>query len=322
MHWKAGPIRPSHMRSRALDPTSHPCVPSPAHAAGSAGDLTTGQLHAESTSQQDMLRAALLARAKIKFSGQSGGVVASGIETDAATAEKPTYGHVRAAMDIVFNDLDDALFDPHAEHRPCGVLDRYEAVGMLLGDACGLPLMPARPHGLAAGNKARKLPPKISAEIETARKRAKRRGEDAAEAEATVLRLCAGVKLPSAAECAASAALAPAPEPQAEPAPPPAPPPAQATVALPDIEAMAPARLPGRPSRPGTERPCRNATWPRAAATNSRAAECLAPQARRRSLGLRRRQRRRRRCFRRRPDKKRRRRLEARGDHRAGRLID
>ena len=145
------------------------------------------------TSQQDQIRAALLARANIKFSGESGGVVASGIELDAATAEAPTFGHVRAAMDIVFNDLDDALFDPHAEHRPCGVLDRYEAVGMLLGDACGLPLMPARPYGLAAGNKARKLPPKIVSEIEAARKRAKRRGEDAEEAEAAVLRQPAGV---------------------------------------------------------------------------------------------------------------------------------
>ena len=112
------------------------------------------------------------------------------LETDAATAEKPTYGHVRAAMEIVFNDLDASLFDPHAEHRACGVLDRYEAVGMLIGDACGLSLMPARPQGLAVGNKARKLPPKIAAEIAAAQKRAKRRGEDAAEAEAAVCSGC------------------------------------------------------------------------------------------------------------------------------------
>ena len=118
-------------------------------AAGPSGDLTTGQAHPESTLQQDQIKAALLARAKVKFSDKSGAVVASGIKADAATADTPTYGHVRAAMDVVFNNLDEALFDPHAEHRPCGVLDRYEAVGMLLGDACGLPSMPARPHGLA-----------------------------------------------------------------------------------------------------------------------------------------------------------------------------
>ena len=80
-------------------------------AAGPSGYLTTGQEHPESTSQQDQIKAALLARAKVKFSGKSGAVVASGIKADAATADAPTYGHVRAAMEIVFNDLDDALFD-------------------------------------------------------------------------------------------------------------------------------------------------------------------------------------------------------------------
>ena len=75
-------------------------------AAGSRGDLTTGQERPESTSKQDQLKAALLARANIKFSGKAGAVVASGIKADTATAETPTYGHVRAAMEIVFNDLD------------------------------------------------------------------------------------------------------------------------------------------------------------------------------------------------------------------------
>jgi hypothetical protein len=208
-------------------------------AAGPSSDLTTGQEHPESTSLQDQIRAALLARAKIKFSGASGGVVASGITADAATADTPTYGHVRAAMDVVFNDLDDALFDPHAEHRPCGVLDRYEAVGMLLGDACGLPSMPARPHGLVVGNKARKLPPKIVSEIEAAKKRAKRRGEHAAEAEAAVLCLPAGVKLPSAAECVAAAMPSPEPAPTApESAPEAEPSPSEPPVACPHRRAL------------------------------------------------------------------------------------
>ena len=85
-------------------------------ATGPSGDPVTVRVQPESTSQQDQIKAALLARAKIKFSGENGAVVASGIEADAATADTPTYGHVRAAMDIVFNDLDGALFDPHAEH--------------------------------------------------------------------------------------------------------------------------------------------------------------------------------------------------------------
>ena len=103
-----------------------------------------------------MIKAAVQARSKIMFSGESGAAVASGIKDDAATAERPTYGLVRAAIEVVFKELPDALFDPHAEHRPCGVLDRYEAVGMLIGDALGLPLLPQRPHALNAGTDAQK----------------------------------------------------------------------------------------------------------------------------------------------------------------------
>ena len=69
---------------------------------------------------------------------------------------KPSYGLVKAALSIVFDKLPGVLFDPRAEHRPCGVLDRYEAVGMLIGDALGLPLLPQRPHALNAGTDAQK----------------------------------------------------------------------------------------------------------------------------------------------------------------------
>ena len=68
---------------------------------------------------------------------------------------------------------------------------------LLVRDACGRPSMPARPQGLAVGYKARKLPAKITAEIEKAKKRAKaapkRRGECAAEVEAAVLRQPANI---------------------------------------------------------------------------------------------------------------------------------
>ena len=51
---------------------------------------------------------ALRARASIMFSGESGAAVASGIDGDAAVAEKPSYGLARAAIKIV-DDLPDAL---------------------------------------------------------------------------------------------------------------------------------------------------------------------------------------------------------------------
>lgn len=47
------------------------------------------------------------------FSGKTRAAVASGIKDDAATAEKPTYGLVRAAIEVVFKELPDALFDQH-----------------------------------------------------------------------------------------------------------------------------------------------------------------------------------------------------------------
>ena len=200
-------------------------LPSLAHATGPSEEVTTGQEEPRSTSLQDLIKAAVLARALIMFSGESGAALASGIKEDAATAEKPTFGLVRAALEVVFNDLDGALFDPHAAHRPCGVLDRYEAVGMLIGDACGLPLMPCRPHGLAVGKKARKIKEEILSEQEKARKAAKRRGEDPAAAAAAVLLLPAKMTLPSAADCVAAPApapaLAPAPELEQAPLPPP-----------------------------------------------------------------------------------------------------
>ena len=91
------------------------------HAAGPAEAETTRQEEPLSTALQDLIKAALLARANIMFSGESGAVVKSGIKDDAATAEKPTYGHVRAALEVVFDNLNDNLFNPHDPSRllPC-----------------------------------------------------------------------------------------------------------------------------------------------------------------------------------------------------------
>ena len=117
--------------------SSHYIVWSLGHAAGPVDEHGTGQEHPPSTSQQDMIKAAVQARSKIMFSGESGAAVASGIKDDAATAERPTYGLVRAAIEVVFKELPDALFDPHAEHRPCGVLDRYEPSACSLATRSG-----------------------------------------------------------------------------------------------------------------------------------------------------------------------------------------
>ena len=77
---------PCHVESRARTHISHPNVPSPAHAAGSSIDQSTGQVVSTGTSQQDQIRATLLARAKIKFSGQSRAVVGAHIDSDATKA--------------------------------------------------------------------------------------------------------------------------------------------------------------------------------------------------------------------------------------------
>ena len=182
-----------------------------------------------SGSSYDLILEALKTRGGIMFEGKNGAAIRSGVKSDAANAERPTYGLCRAAIYVVFNVLPGGLFDPLAQHRPCGMLDRYEAVGMLIGDALGLPLIPARPQGLAVGKRARKLEQTIPAETDKQKKADKRRGEDGSGAAATVL--CREVKLPlpTAQECLASAPaepkVTPDPAPSMTAPPPTAPPP-------------------------------------------------------------------------------------------------
>ena len=182
-----------------------------------------------SGSNYDLILEALKTRGGIMFEGKNGAAIRSGVKSDAANAERPTYGLCRAAIYVVFNVLPGGLFDPLAQHRPCGMLDRYEAVGMLIGDALGLPLIPARPQELAVGKRARKLEQTIPAETDKQKKADKRRGEDGSGAAATVL--CREVKLPlpTAQECLASAPaepkVTPDPAPSMTAPPPTAPPP-------------------------------------------------------------------------------------------------
>jgi hypothetical protein len=176
--------------------------------------------------------AVLQRRAGIMFSGNTGAVVSS--EEGLATSA-PSYGLVKDVLAAV-DALPHELFDRHAEHRPCGLLDKYGAQGMLIGDVLGLPLMPwvlAEPVGKAAA----KLPKDIPNEVKKKKKKLKRAGADPAAAEAAVLCRRVSLSLPSADEikaawkrvakakrqeesAAAPAAPAPAaPAPSASPAP-------------------------------------------------------------------------------------------------------
>ena len=159
--------------------------------------------------------AELQRRAGIKFSGATGAVVASG-GTAATTA--PTYGLVEGVIEVV-DALPPALFDRWAEHRPCGLLDKRSAYGMLVCDVHGLPLLP---YTLAEpiGKVALKLKNEIPGEKAKAKKKAKRGGANPEEAAADVLRRPVALNLPTAAEIAAAwrlLAKADAQPPAAEP---------------------------------------------------------------------------------------------------------
>jgi hypothetical protein len=138
-------------------------------------------------------------RAGIMFSGITGAVVTS--EEGLATSA-PSYGLVKDVLAVV-DALPAELFDRHAEHRPCGLLDKYGAVGTLIGDVLGLPLMPwvlAEPIGKAAA----KLPKEIAGEVKKKKKALKRRGADPSTAEAAVLCRRVPLTLPSADEIKAA----------------------------------------------------------------------------------------------------------------------
>lgn len=131
------------------------------------------------------------------FSGKTGAVVASGY---GPVTTEPTYELARDATKVVRN-LPSVLFDTNVKHRPCGLLCKLGAAGMLICDILGLPLTPwalAEP----IGKEAARLMDKISTEGKKAKKAAKRIGKDAQAAEAEVLRRHVKLPLPTAAEIA------------------------------------------------------------------------------------------------------------------------
>ena len=193
------------------------------------GEQVEGHQEPEQAPPDEVPLAELKRRADIKFSGETGAVVASG--AGEATSAL-TYGLINDVIDVI-HTLPDALFDRHAEHRPCGLLDRYAAAAMLAGDVVGRPLMPwllAEPIGKAMV--------KLKKEIPEAKKKAKRKAKhsstDPEEAAAAVLRRRVKLKLPSPADIKAAwsqiaraARVAPTPELTPSPEPPPAPEPCQ-----------------------------------------------------------------------------------------------
>ena len=94
-----------------------------------------GQVQPRSTSLQDLIWAALLARGNIMFSGKSGAPVASGIKGDAATAVQPSYGLVCAAIEVVFKELN----HPHYCTPATAVCSAPAVAGCLLQWGHGAP---------------------------------------------------------------------------------------------------------------------------------------------------------------------------------------
>lgn len=231
------PLRVSLQRpgERTPHPSFHLFSPSFGRAAPAGNEQVVGHGEAAQAPPAEVPLDELKRRAGIMFSGNTGAVVASG---EFAVASAPSYRLVKDVV-LLIEGMPDNLFDRHVEHRPCGLLCRYSAGGMLVGDVLGLPLLPwtlAEPIGKAAG----KLKKEIPDEQKKAKKKAKRQGGDATVAATAVLdrrvslplpshdaikaetrRLARAARLP---EPPPAPELPAAPEPPAEPVPPPMPP--------------------------------------------------------------------------------------------------
>ena len=136
-------------------------------------------------------------RGDFMFSGATGAAVGSG---RGMATEAPTYGLAKDVFEVI-EKLPPELFARWAAHRPCGLLCKLSAAGMLTCDVLGLPLPPfelAEPIGKAAA----KLLPKIPGEQAKAKKRAERRSEDKEAAAASVLRVAVRLPIPSAVDVA------------------------------------------------------------------------------------------------------------------------
>ena len=118
-----------------------------------------------------------------------------------AATTTPTYGVAKDATKLV-RGLPPALFDKNLKHRPCGLLCKLSAAGMIVCDVLGLPLPPfilAEPIGKAIA-KIVDDKEKLTAEVKKAKAAAKRQGTDLQSAEAEVLRRRVNLPLPTRTE--------------------------------------------------------------------------------------------------------------------------
>ena len=186
--------------------------------------------------------AELQRRAGIMFSGDTGAVVASG-SGPATTAA--TFELARDVRKVILG-LPAVLFERSAKPRPCGLLCKLSAAGMLMCDVLGLPLTPfvlAEP----IGKEAARLADKISAEVKKAKKAAAGKGMTPQEAEAAFLRRRIKLPLSSATEIAKAwrqsnkqAATKAMPPPPTPPTP----------LPTPDVSPQPPAPQPPAPQQP------------------------------------------------------------------------
>ena len=171
-------------------------------AAPAGGEQVEGHEEAEEPPPAEVPGEELKRRADFKFSGETGAVVSSGC---GAATTAPTYGLAKDVVSTIdaLEMVRPELFNRHAEHRPCGLLCKLGAGGMLIGDVVGLPLMPwilAEPIGKAAAKAVKEIP----GEVKKAKKKAKRKGGSVEDAAAAVLRRRMKLPLPTEAEIKAA----------------------------------------------------------------------------------------------------------------------
>jgi hypothetical protein len=121
-HDRLTPVRFSHQRAEERAPrlTSHLFSHCLTRAPTAGGVEEGGHVDVLEELPAEVALESLKRRADVMFSGATGAAVPSG-ETTATTA--PTFGLVKDVI-VVIDALPDALFDRHAEHRPCGLLDK------------------------------------------------------------------------------------------------------------------------------------------------------------------------------------------------------
>ena len=134
----SGRLFPSLSRVRILPLTSNNIEQSLVDGAAPVGGPGPEHGQVREEAPAELAASALKERAAVMFSGNSGAPVASG---EAAAAKEPTFLLIRDAWTAI-ESLPAALFEKHAQHRPCGLLDQYEAVAMLIADFLGEPLLP------------------------------------------------------------------------------------------------------------------------------------------------------------------------------------